>query len=153
MMNKPASPLWQQCERLYDATHGPALLKRQASHGCSVNLMLLARYLDQNQHPLPQAIWHQLDQHAEHFERRILRPYRLCRQQLKARISQGAYQGILTIELVLERALQQQLAILLPLSALEAHNEHRTGPISFTNLCRYARARNIPEELLTPIFQ
>ncbi|MFO6422353.1 DUF2390 domain-containing protein [Motilimonas sp. KMU-193] len=151
-MTNPIKALWQRCERLYNSNRTPLLLSLQESDGVSVNLLLLALYLDQHHLLLPQATWYELNQHAEQFERRILRPYRLRRKQLKGLSSPCAYQNILMLELELERLLQQQLASLLPQSIVQgnANSQQKAGRTN--NLNRYAHTRDLSLAQLTPIY-
>lgn len=152
-MNSLAKELWPQCERLYNSSRLSLLLNLQEQYGCSVNLLLLALYLDKNGLSLPSSTWSSLNQHAERFERRILRPYRRCRKQLKNQTSPKMYQAILNNELILERLLQQQLLALFPHEMALVSLSPASRPLITHNLGYYAQNRSLTLDLLTPIIQ
>ena len=101
--------LWQQAERHYHSGTQPILLQLQAQYQLSVNLLLLALELDWQHIYLQPTDWQCLNQDAEQYESLILRPYRHIRQHIKTHGTATHYHTCLGIELILERALQQQL--------------------------------------------
>ncbi|WP_434339209.1 TIGR02444 family protein [Motilimonas cestriensis] len=143
--------LWRQCEALYNANTQPTLLQLQNEFALNVNLLLLALFLDKKGLQLSTERWQRLSEQAERYERCILRPYRWARQQLKTQRSPHSYQQILAIELILERALQQQLW-------QRNLAKHKFSPplIQCTNISsngqRYLATRTIPPKKAANLF-
>ncbi|MCE2595394.1 TIGR02444 family protein [Motilimonas cestriensis] len=143
--------LWRQCEALYNANTQPTLLQLQNEFALNVNLLLLALFLDKKGLQLSAERWQRLSEQAERYERCILRPYRLARQQLKTQRTPQNYQQILAIELILERALQQQLwqAHLAEQRLAAQTTSHRSMP---KNGQRYLAIRTINNKKTTNLF-
>ncbi len=98
--------LWQECDLIY-AQHQPVLIDLQEEFGISINLLLLALWLDQHNYSLTKLNWQQLSIDIDKHDQRLLLPFRSLRKQSKPHLSHAEYQKMLEVELMLERKTQQ----------------------------------------------
>ncbi|ARD23786.1 MULTISPECIES: DUF2390 domain-containing protein [Shewanella] len=102
------SLLWRDCDNRY-ATHRLSYISVQDDYQVNINLLLLAQYLDQQQHPLALAQWESLAATIEDWDTKVVSPYRKLRRLAKTYLQPGEYQQMLDIELMMERKTQQML--------------------------------------------
>ncbi|WP_119967945.1 MULTISPECIES: DUF2390 domain-containing protein [Shewanella] len=102
------SLLWRDCDNRY-AAHRLSYISVQDDYQVNINLLLLAQYLDQQQHPLALAQWESLAATIEDWDTKVVSPYRKLRRLAKTYLQPGEYQQMLDIELMMERKTQQML--------------------------------------------
>lgn len=97
--------LWQACDTYYQE-HQAVCLQLQDEHEVNVNLLLLSTWLDKQTYQLTPQAWSQLKQEIQHWEQRVLLPYRKLRKLSKSGLVKTEYQQMLDVELMLERKAQ-----------------------------------------------
>lgn len=111
---------WQHCEAIYSHTStAKECIRLQDQHGCNVNLLLLALYLDRSQLQLSPVHWQQLKQAIAPWYQQTVDPFRRIRQKAKSQLSDQHYQQLLATELILERHGQTIVTALLQKMHLE----------------------------------
>ncbi|WP_394391380.1 TIGR02444 family protein [Shewanella woodyi] len=97
--------LWQACDTFY-LKHQTQCLQLQDEHEVNINLLLLSIWLDKQTYRLQDQAWSQLKQEIQHWEERVLLPYRKLRKLSKNSLADSEYQQMLDVELMLERKSQ-----------------------------------------------
>ncbi|MGS0676061.1 TIGR02444 family protein [Shewanella sp. 0m-4] len=118
--NLPPS-LWSDCDAIYEQ-HQSLCLQLQDAHQLNVNLLLLAIWLDKQQHTLALPHWERLQQTMFTWEQKLLLPFRKLRRLGKNQLESSEYQQMLSVELMLERKSQAMISNTLQAMPLESND-------------------------------
>ncbi|MGB0893690.1 MAG: TIGR02444 family protein [Parashewanella sp.] len=121
--------IWQWADKIY-AKNQTLCLSLQDEHGVNVNLLLLCSYLDSQARIYYQPnYWQNIVTELQHWENKLLTPYRKLRRLSKNLLEQDEYQRMLGVELMLERKSQRFIGSLMMTSTIPTGRINGKGNI------------------------